>query len=361
MENYTTDKITQESGEPTGENATCELAGGVNIDLELPELEDVDHPQVPEVKQDYIMREMGGVSDLQLLSYVIDDPDFFAMLEGEAGVGKNMAIETVLGAANWPRVRVNFGIGTTYQNLVGRYAPVESEDSEEASVDRAEAITKTAQRIFERGEGMSMDKAIELAAHSLPSGSSFQWVDGLLTRAVKNGWAFIADEINAGDEEALMPLNGVTEDRDNRYLTIEEKSEVITPHPRFRFIATRNPITYAGAGEMNSALESRSYIIEYGYHENAAIEEILRNRTDIVENESETAMKQLVDLAQAIRINEQSGNDIVTKISTRDLIKVGRLTDLMSVREATKTVFLGIADPTDKDSIREEIRSQQFN
>jgi len=360
MPNYQTQEITEESGEPTGNNATFDLGAGMVIDLEVPELEDVGHPLVPDQNQDYMMREINGTQDLKLLSYVIDDPDFFAMLEGEAGVGKNMAVKTIASAANWPMVRVNFGVGTTYQNLVGRYAPVDNDDTTEEALERSEAVRKTAQRMFEENESMTMDKAVELASRSLPQGSSFRWVDGLLTRAVKNGWMFIADEINAADEEAVMPLNGLTEDRDSRYLTIEEKSEVIEPHPRFRMIATRNPITYAGVSEMNAALESRSYVIEFDYHESEAIEDIIKNRTNIVENESEKALSSLVSLAQDIRRQEQSGNEIISKVSTRDLIKVGRLTDIMDVREATKTVLLGIADPTDRDSIRELVETQKF-
>jgi MoxR-like ATPase len=361
MANFQTQEITEESGEPTGDNATYDLGAGMTIDLEVPELEDVGHPLVPDQNQDYMMREINGTQDLKLLSYVIDDPDFFAMLEGEAGVGKNMAVKTIASAANWPMVRVNFGVGTTYQNLVGRYAPVDKGDTEEEALERSEAVRKTAQRMFEENESMTMDKAVELASRSLPQGSNFEWQDGLLTLAVKNGWMFIADEINAADEEAVMPLNGLTEDRDSRYLTIEEKSEVITPHPRFRMIATRNPLTYAGVSEMNAALESRSYVIEFDYHENKAIEDIIKKRTDIVENESEEALQSLVSLAQDIRRQEQSGNEIMSKVSTRDLLKVGRLTDIMDIRNATKTVLMGIADPTDKDSIRELVETQRFS
>lgn len=360
MNDFNTQKITQESGEVIENSAVFNVNERLDINLNLPELEDVDHPLVPGVNDSYKLREINGTQDLKLLSYVINDPDYFAMLEGEAGVGKNMAIKTIAAASNWPMVRVNFSVGTTYQSLVGRYAPVDSGDTEEQTLDRTEAVRKTAQRIFEENEEVTFDKALELASNSVPSGSSFQWVDGLLTRAVKNGWMFVADEINAADEEAVMPLNGLTEDRDSRYLTIEEKSEVIEPHPRFRFIATRNPITYAGVSEMNSALESRAYVIEFGYHENAAIQEIIADNTNILENEVERNLEELVKLAQDIRRMEQEGNDYITKISTRDLIKVGRLTDIMDIEDAAKTVLLGIADPTDEHSIREMINTQGF-
>lgn len=360
MTDITTHKITQESGGEVKEKATYEIAQGIEIDLNIPKLQDVNHPLVPETNNDYKIREINGVKDLELLSFVIQDPDYFAMLEGEAGVGKNMAIKTIAGASNWPMIRVNFSVGTTYQSLVGRYAPVESDDTEEETIERAKAVRQTALRMYEEEESLSIEKAMEMASYSIPQGSSFRWVDGLLTRAVRNGWMFVADEINAADEEAVMPLNGLTEDRDSRYLTIEEKSEVIEPHPRFRFVATRNPITYAGVSEMNAALESRAYVVQFDYHENGAIEEILKDNTNILENESEKALKQLVSLAQDIRRMEQEGNQFVTKISTRSLLKVGRLTDIMDIRDATKTVFLGEADPTDRQSLREMIETQKF-
>lgn len=358
-QNFSAQNIEMESGEPTGENAKFKL-GSHELELEGPKLKDVGHPLVPDIKKGYIAREINGVVDLKLLSYVVNDPDFFAILEGEAAVGKNHSIDTYFGLSNWPRVRVNFGLGTTYENLVGRYAPADTGSTEEETVERSEAVKRTAQRLFTANEHMEFQKALELSAQSIPEGSSFEWIDGLLTKAVKYGWGFVADEINAAEDEAIMPLNGLLEDRDSRYLTIEEKSEIIEPHPRFRFVATRNPISYAGVSDMNSALESRGYIIEYDYHEPEALKEILKDRTDIVENESEGALNSLVSLADDIRRQEQSGTDIMTKISTRDLIKTGRLTDIMDIRDATKTVFLGVADPTDEQSIRELVETQSF-
>lgn len=361
MEIANTHKINQESGEVTDNPATFEITEGFELDLHIPELEDVDHPLVPDTQDDYRIREINGVEDLKLLSFVLNDPDYFAMLEGEAGVGKNMAVKAVAAEAKWPMIRVNFSVGTTYQSLVGRYAPVDAEETVEESISRDEAVQKVANRIQTNNNDLSEDEAYQRAQKVLPEGSSFKWVDGLLTKAVKYGWIFDADEINAADDEAIMPLNGLVEDQESRYLTIEEKSEIIEPHPRFRLVATRNPIDYAGVGDMNDALESRSYVVEFGYHESEAIIEIVKENTDIVENTSEQALKQLVNLVQDIRMQEQAGNEIMTKISMRDMIKVGRLTDIMDIDDAAKTVFLGIADPTDKQSIKEMINTQRFS
>jgi len=356
-EGYNLDDVNMESGEPTGKQPTVSL-GGYDVTLHLPELKNIDHPLVPQVKDDYMMREISGKTDLEVLSFAINDSDFFAMLEGEAGTGKNFSIDTVCAESNWPRVRVNFSISTSYESLVGRFAPTGDENVENETYNRAEVIESVSDRLCKSSTEIS--NVQEIVQNSIPEANTFQWVDGLLTKAVKNGWMFVADEINAADADEIMALNGLTEDRDSRYLTIEEKSEVIEPHERFRFVATRNPVSYAGTTDMNSALESRAYIIEYDYHEKDALIEIIKNRTDIVANESEASLISLVDLAQAIREQEQQGTQYVTKVSTRDLIKIGRLTDIMPLRNAAKTVMLGIADPTDKTAIREEIEATNF-
>jgi len=305
------------------------------------------------------MREIHGKTDIELLSKAISDPDFFAMIEGEAATGKNYSIKTLFGAANWPCVRVNFSISSSYESLVGRFAPVDSSEIEENTYKRADVIDNVAGRI-EKQNNTLRDSAVHLAENSIPEQSTFQWVDGLLTKAVKHGWAFIADEINAAKAEALMPFNGLTEDRESRYLTIEEKSEVIKPHDRFRMVATRNPKNYAGVGDMNSALESRAYIIPFDYHDKNALKEIVGNRTNIVENCSESELSSLISLVQDIQTQEQQGTEIMTKVSTRDIIKIGRLTDIMSIRNATKTIIIGIADPVDEAALKEMIKTQNF-
>jgi MoxR-like ATPase len=352
--NFEVASIDKESGEPTDEHAVVE-----GVKTNLPVLEDVDHPLVPETNHTYILREMeGNVSDVELVSFVMEDEDFFVILEGEAGVGKNMSVRVLAEAANWPMTRVNFGVGTTYSELVGRYAPVENGGVEDKTIERVEAINRTVSRL--KDQGVPKEKAVELAYQAIPEDSSFEWKDGILTKAVKNGWIFVADEINAADSAEVMPLNGLTEDRSSRYLTIEEKSEVIKPHPRFRFVATQNPSDYAGVGELNDGFQSRGYTIEYGYLPPEAELAILRDRTDIIENVGEESTKNLIQFANDIRKQEQSGNNYLTKIGIRNCVKVAKLTNMMDLRDATKTVFVDSAYEEDKDAIKEDLRGRQL-
>lgn len=354
--NFEVNSINKESGRQT--NAKAVVQG---VKTHLPVLEDIDHPLVPSNDHPYILREMeDGVFDVELLSFVLEDEDFFAILEGEAGVGKNVSVSVLAEAANYPMVRVNFGAGTTYGSLVGRYAPADEKSTEEETIDRSEAVLNTAQRMFESNQNMSMDKAVELASKAIPEGSSFRWIDGILTKAVKHGWMFVADEINAADDSALMPLNGLTEERSGRYLTVEEKSEVIEPHPRFRFIATQNPEDYSGVGSLNDAFQSRAYVIEYDYLPKDAELAILKERTNIVAQEGEEAAENLIKFANDIRRQEQSGNNYITKISTRTCMKAAKLTEIMDMEGAIRTAFLGEAYMEDEDAIKEDLRSRNF-
>lgn len=347
---FTVHDIEIESGEETSDKAVFNEGNLDEIKLHVPKLEDIGHPLVPSVEDEYVPREINGVMDLELISFFINDPDFFAMIEGEAGTGKNLCLDTICHLARWPRIRMNFGLGTTYENLVGRYAPNEDADPE-AVEDILQAIDETESR---------QEKLNIIEEHELRDNANFRWVDGLLTKAVKYGWVFVADEINAAEEEAIMPLNGLTEGANSRYLTIEEKSEVIKPHPRFRFVATRNPIDYAGVSEMNAALQSRAFVVTFDYHNDDGLMEIIQNNTDLVEREGEATTENFIDLVQDIRRQEQAGSEILTKISSRDVIKVARLTEIMPIKEACRTILLSIADPTDEHAIREMIRTQNL-
>lgn len=87
----------------------------------------------------------------------------------------------------------------------------------------------------------------------------FEWQDGPLVTAMKEGDVFVLDEINLAEDAVIERLNSVLES--SRSITLAEKggldSERIIAHPNFKFLATMNPGGDFGKRELSPALRSR--------------------------------------------------------------------------------------------------------
>lgn len=100
--------------------------------------------------------------------------------------------------------------------------------------------------------------------------SLFEWVDGPVVRAMKQGAAVLVDEINMADDAVIERLNSVLEYE--RTLLLSEKgavsvssnegnnllsTELIRAHPAFRIMGTMNPGGDFGKKELSPALRNR--------------------------------------------------------------------------------------------------------
>jgi cobaltochelatase CobS len=97
------------------------------------------------------------------------------------------------------------------------------------------------------------------------------WVDGPVTKAYRDGFVLLLDEIDAFPPEVQFCLYGIL---DGKPLVLAENgNEVIKPHPNFRVVATGNTQgrgddtgMYAGTNILNRALLNRFrpwYHVEY--------------------------------------------------------------------------------------------------
>ncbi len=89
--------------------------------------------------------------------------------------------------------------------------------------------------------------------------SLFEWKDGPLVQALRDGDLFLLDEISLAEDSVLERLNSVLES--SRLLVLAEKSSLVVEEIRgrhgFQFLATMNPAGDFGKKELSPALRNR--------------------------------------------------------------------------------------------------------
>jgi len=319
----------------------CTECGAVHFNG-LTVLKDVGHPLVPNVGNDYIRRrQRGNKTDVENVSWSVGDPDYAALLEGETGVGKDFLIEYICAQTNRPMIRLDFGEGVLYEDLVGGFEPVGSNSAEE-SIAKAQSLSD------------EMDIELSQAISALDMESSFDFKPGFLHEAVQNGYVFVADEINAAGPEATMALHGVTEDRNSRHLSVRQTGEVLKPHKQFRFVATMNPPHYPGTKDLNDAFKTRFWIEQIDYLNQEAEKVMVLKQTDLDPEKYERFVEDLVEALAQLRQSYKE-QDIITPIGHREAEKIGKLARRMNESEAAKKVLMDLADPGDKNAISKVI------
>ena len=361
----------------------------------LPVLENNGHPLIPDVKHSYLRREQAGnTTDVENICDFLTDPDFSLLLVGETGTGKDYSILYIGARTNRPVRRVNFGAGTTFEDLVGLYAPKPDADNE--MVDRVHNLR-------EQHDDLSMSDAISLVTGAK---SHFEYQLGVLAETAVNGGIFVGDEINAAGGEATMPLHGVTESEGSRYLHLKPSSKVLTDlpvsdeevqeaaqrhgvnpeddyskaahlarvdkwdddvhygefiHPEFKFVGTMNPPTYAGTKPLNDAFRTRFWVVQMDYLSQKAEKQLLFEATPLTKDNQDDvrAVEKMTKIAANLR-QSYKDMDIVTPISHREMIKVGKLQERMGPKQAMKFVLTNIAQNEDKSAISDAIEMEKF-
>lgn len=160
----------------------------------------------------------------------------------------------------------------------------------------------------------------EILGKWLAKDGSTYWIDGILTRAVREGDWVIFDELNAMLPEMGFALHSLLDDA--KSITLAEKDgEVVKAHSDFRFFGSMNPTeTYAGTKDVNMALMSRFggvfQIDVFPTHQELKI--LQRHKVDV------PVATKLVNLGGKLRDMRKNG-DLYTWVSTRDLIQAGKI------------------------------------
>lgn len=156
----------------------------------------------------------------------------------------------------------------------------------------------------------------------LTNGSS-AWQDGPLTKAVRYGGIFLANEISRLDEDEQMRLADILDG--NGRLYVSGTGETLVPHPDFRFIGTGNSAfsgdeTGCYPGERRSSLafpdRFQAYRVDYPlpFHEEAMLAKVASKVPADVRS-------RMVKFANDVRKNfVGKGGALSVTLSTRSLL-----------------------------------------
>ncbi|MDD9934055.1 MAG: CbbQ/NirQ/NorQ/GpvN family protein [Myxococcales bacterium] len=161
-----------------------------------------------------------------------------------------------------------------------------------------------------------------------------QWVDGPLTRAVREGAICYLDEVVEARQDTTVVLHPLADHR--RQLPIERLGVTLHAPPEFCLVVSYNPGYQSVLKDLKDSTRQRMIAIELGFPEPGLETRIVAREAGV----PEAGAAELVRLGQAIRRLDTAGLREVA--STRVLIAAGRLVaDGLGVREAARAAIAG--------------------
>lgn len=174
----------------------------------------------------------------------------------------------------------------------------------------------------------------DLVGRFLLRGGDTEWVDGPLTRAVREGAICYLDEVVEARQDTTVVLHPLADHR--RQLPIERLGVTLSAPPEFCLVVSYNPGYQSILKDLKDSTRQRMVAIELGFPAPELEVTIVAHEAGI----STGKAAELVRLGQAIRRLETAGLREVA--STRVLIAAGRLiADGLTLREAARAAVVG--------------------
>ena len=174
----------------------------------------------------------------------------------------------------------------------------------------------------------------DLVGRYLLRGDETVWVDGPLTRAVREGAICYLDEVVEARQDTTVVLHPLADHR--RQLPIERLGVTLDAAPGFGLVVSYNPGYQSVLKDLKDSTRQRMVAIEFGFPAAELEEGIVAHEAGV-----EPALAAaLVRFGQAIRRLETGGLREVA--STRVLVAAGRLTvEGLSISEAARAAIAG--------------------
>jgi nitric oxide reductase NorQ protein len=174
----------------------------------------------------------------------------------------------------------------------------------------------------------------DLVGRFLLRGGETEWVDGPLTRAVREGAICYLDEVVEARQDTTVVLHPLADHR--RQLPIERLGVTLDAAPGFCLVVSYNPGYQSVLKDLKDSTRQRMVAIELGFPPPEIEEEVVAHEAGI---DRERAAE-LVRFGQAIRRLETTGLREVA--STRVLIAAGQLmAEGVSPRDAARAAIAG--------------------
>jgi len=174
----------------------------------------------------------------------------------------------------------------------------------------------------------------DLVGRYLLQGGETTWVDGPLTRAVREGAICYLDEVVEARQDTTVVIHPLADHR--RQLPIDRLGTVLDASPGFCLVVSYNPGYQSVLKDLKDSTRQRMVAIELDFPPPDVEEKVVAHEAGI----DGTVAAQLVHLGQAIRRLETAGLREVA--STRVLIAAGRLVaEGLSLRVAARAAVVG--------------------
>jgi nitric oxide reductase NorQ protein len=159
--------------------------------------------------------------------------------------------------------------------------------------------------------------AADLIGRYLLKGGETEWVDGPLTRAVREGAICYLDEVVEARKDVTVVLHPLTDDR--RMLPIERTGEVLEAGPQFMLVASYNPGYQNILKTLKPSTRQRFLAIDFDFPPPDREIEIVIQETGLAKER----VALLVRLAGKLRALK--GQDLEEGVSTRLIVYCANL------------------------------------
>jgi nitric oxide reductase NorQ protein len=174
----------------------------------------------------------------------------------------------------------------------------------------------------------------DLVGRYLLQGDETVWVDGPLTRAVREGAICYLDEVVEARQDTTVVLHPLADHR--RQLPIERLGVTLDAAPGFGLVVSYNPGYQSVLKDLKDSTRQRMVAVEFGFPAADVEEGIVAHEAGV---DAATAAE-LVRFGQAIRRLETGGLREVA--STRVLIAAGQLiAQGLTMRDAARAAIAG--------------------